>query len=329
MKEVCYEFLEIESDAAFQSLARSFGGVLTGNTIHFKNKTVTGQLTKINLEQGLWLRSWSLTTYRQICLHRMPATPEDEKKFSLIYFLDPSLFQLKQQRKKVRVNSQHNTMFLSNEVMMDFSVIPKHPFYVLDITFTVPWLVQQLGSADSCFNSSLHQFINNTKNPIITNPCNPDEYRGLQELQTPMLAQKEDRLFIRSRVYKMVCCFFDKVISTGETKQAQGTVQYDQLVRAERIIIENLKAVSNIKAIAKSVNMSVSTLLRQFKKMYGKSIHAYYIEKKMEVAKEMMISGKMNVKEMAAFLGYKQASPFIEAFKKLHGFSPGSFNAYR
>jgi AraC-like DNA-binding protein len=52
------------------------------------------------------------------------------------------------------------------------------------------------------------------------------------------------------------------------------------------------------------------------------------MEKKMEWAKKMLVEEKMNVKDMATMLGYKQASPFIEAFKKVHGVSPGSLKNF-
>jgi AraC-like DNA-binding protein len=73
----------------------------------------------------------------------------------------------------------------------------------------------------------------------------------------------------------------------------------------------------------------VSSLLRQFKIMYGKSIHDYYIEKKMELAKKLVLEENKTVKEIALMLGYNQASPFIEAFSKLYGYSPGSLKTYR
>jgi AraC-like DNA-binding protein len=70
--------------------------------------------------------------------------------------------------------------------------------------------------------------------------------------------------------------------------------------------------------------MSVSTLLRQFKTIYGKSVYEYHVEKKMELAKKMILEEKKPVKEVAKTLGYKQVSPFIESFTKQYGYTPGS-----
>jgi AraC-like DNA-binding protein len=73
----------------------------------------------------------------------------------------------------------------------------------------------------------------------------------------------------------------------------------------------------------------MSSLLRQFKMMFGKSIHQYYVEKKMELAKRMLLQERMTVKEIADRLGYKQASPFIDDFTRFHGYSPGRLKALR
>jgi AraC-like DNA-binding protein len=270
---------------------------------------------------------WKLTTNKRITLHRLPASKEQEQKYSLVYFLNPSLFNLKLTHKKVPVNSQHNIMFFPNNVTTEFTVVPKHPFYVLDISFSASWLSQQHKSETSCFDHTMNLYINDART-ILAESCNAEEYRTLHALEASMMSVEKDILFIRSRIYKMICSFLNKQADATIIRHGQKMVHYDQVVSVENIIQKNLRVLPNIKAIARNVNMSVSTLLRQFKSMYGKSIHEYYMEKKMDWAKKMLVEEKMNVKDMATMLGYKQASPFIEAFKKVHGVSPGSLKNF-
>jgi AraC-like DNA-binding protein len=215
-------------------------------------------------------------------------------------------------------------MFLSNEVVMDFNVVPKQPFYVMDIAFTASWLLQQFADADPAFKTMLDQYVTRNAKTVLTEPCNAEEYQTLHELEVTMEAGKEDVLFIRSRIYKLICSFFNKVFDRKEAGSKQCVVHYDQMVLAETMIMENLKAPPKIESIARKVNMSVSSLLRQFKAMYGKSIHEYYVAQKMELAKRALLGGNTTVKEIAEMLGYKQASPFIDRFTKYHGYSPGS-----
>jgi AraC-like DNA-binding protein len=329
MKEIQFEFVELDSDASFQRLGSAFGGILKHSTLHFNNPVVKGELTKTNLEEGLWIRKWKLTVFQNVILRRLLKPVDQNVKFSLIYFLNPSIFNLTHNHKKVIVNSQHSNVFLSNEVTTVFNVIPKQPFYVLDITFTASWLLQQFDEKDPCYDHISNFCSSENTKTILTEPCTTAEFKILQELEEAIQSDNKDILFTRSRIYNLICSFFDKALNKNEAKGICNAVRYEEIVKAKKMIMENLKALPKVETIAKSLNMSVSSLLRQFKIMYGKSIHDYYIEKKMELAKKLMLEENKTVKEIALMLGYNQASPFIEAFSKLYGYSPGSLKTYR
>lgn len=323
MNGVCFEFVELESDAAFQALGATFGGVLHKNTFQFDNPAVKGELVKINLEPGLWIRKWMLTTLQEITLLRQPAPAQEEDKYSLIYFLNPSLFNLRHEKKKFPINNQRNNLFLPNKVQMAFQVLPKQPFYVLDITFTHDWLLQQFTPSDPCYQRIQNLYLSKQKKELLTQPCTAEDYRTLHELEIIHHHNEEDLLYNRSRIYSLICSFFTKVFYEKKVKKMQGALRYDQIITAKNIILENINAIPKLEVVAKAVNMSVSCLLRQFKLMFGKSIYEYILEKKMELAKKMMIEERMDVKTIARKLGYHQASPFIEAFTRWHGCSPG------
>jgi AraC-like DNA-binding protein len=324
MNYIYYEFTELDSEQSFASLGRSLGGVLKNNALCFNNHIAKGELLKSSPDNGLWIRKWKFTVLKKIVLHKLPALSAEERKFILVYFLNPAIFHLKNKRKNIRINGSRSNMFITSEVPMDFSVVPKQPFYVVDITFTATWLAEQLSDGDESFKNCLEEFLNNQKQVILTEPCTTEEYKILHELELSMLAGNEDILFIRSRVYHLIMSFFSKVVNKRNAPLVQATIHYEQVMQAEMMIMENIKKPPTVDAIAKRVNMSVSSLLRQFKLVYGKSIHEYYVEKKMELAKKMILEKDISVKEMAEMLGYNQPSPFIETFTKQHGCSPGS-----
>jgi AraC-like DNA-binding protein len=143
------------------------------------------------------------------------------------------------------------------------------------------------------------------------------------------MAHQEDLLFTRSRTYSLICSFFDKVMQMQETTNTQGAIHYDQVIAAQNLILKNLKSLPTIEAIARKVNMSPSSLLRQFKLMYGKSLYEYALEKKMELAKKLVVEEQLSVKTIANRIGYKHASTFIEAFTKWHGCRPGNLKLYQ
>ena len=324
MKDIYFEFVDLDNDKCFQNLGKTLKGVLKKEALSFDNEIAKGELIKKSLNKELTIRKWKFTAFENIRMRKIPAPPGDEKKFNLLYVLNPTVFLLKNSKKKIHITGSRNNMFLTNEIMMDFHINPKQPFYVFDISFTASWLLEQMSDTDTCFKEILDQYLNINEQSILIEPFTIDEYKTIHELEVSMLAGAEDDLFISSRVYNLLCNFFGKVSNKNEIEVMQSGVHYDQIIQAEMMILENIKKPPRIEAIARKVNMSVSSLLRKFKIIYGKSIHEYYVEKKMELAKKMILENKWPIKEMAAKLGYNQASAFIETFTKQHGYSPGT-----
>lgn len=319
METIHYNFVDIDSNEAFELLGRSLGGVLQNKTLYFDNTIAKGELIKAAPESGLWIHKWNFTVFQKFFLHKIPLLATDEKKYILIYFLNPAIFTVTHKKKKIHVSTLRNNIFLNSNVPIDFSVVPKQPFYVLSVAFTASWILQQLNDANAAFKDILNRYIS-TDN-IFIESCSVDEYKILHELETSMLT--DDVLFTRSRIYSLIISFFSKVSDTKEISLLRNTISYEQIMYVEKLITENLKALPKTETIASEVNMSVSSLLRQFKLAFGKSIYEYYIEKKMDLAKKMLLENNLSVKETATILGYNQSSAFIEGFTKYHGYSPG------
>ncbi len=79
----------------------------------------------------------------------------------------------------------------------------------------------------------------------------------------------------------------------------------------------------SIKELAKELSTSESSLQRHFKSVYGKSVYDYYLDIKMQKAKDLLSENETNVKQVAYLLGYDDVSSFINTFKKYTGSLPG------
>ena len=174
---------------------------------------------------------------------------------------------------------------------------------------------------------TLNEYMNRSKYTIVKEPSSVEEFKLLHELEHSMPLRLSDNLFVRSRVYCLIASFVSKIAKHTHTDVIKKKIDYDQIANMDTIIQNNLKAFPKLDILAKKVNLSVSSLLRQFKFLYGKSIYEYYVEKKMEYAKKMLLETGTSIKNMANYLGYKQSSHFIKAFVKYHGYSPGTLKA--
>ncbi len=90
----------------------------------------------------------------------------------------------------------------------------------------------------------------------------------------------------------------------------------------EKLLMSSLRVREpTLKEICKRFYITRSTLIRNFRAMYGKSLKRYYLEKKLELAKSMILEGK-SVNSVCYDLGYKSITSFSGIFKKFNGVRP-------
>ncbi len=77
--------------------------------------------------------------------------------------------------------------------------------------------------------------------------------------------------------------------------------------------------------IAQQLNMSVSTLQRQFKRNYGLNISVYIKQRRLEAAKKSLLINELSIGEVAFHAGYNHTSNFINAFKKSFNMTPAAY----
>ncbi|MBK9989864.1 MAG: helix-turn-helix transcriptional regulator [Verrucomicrobia bacterium] len=97
-------------------------------------------------------------------------------------------------------------------------------------------------------------------------------------------------------------------------------------VREAATILKNhLEKSPSMAELARSVGLSESTLKRGFHQLYKTSPFGYLRERRMARAKELLESGKANVLEAAALVGYSNPSNFAAAFRKQFGVNPKTY----
>jgi len=98
-----------------------------------------------------------------------------------------------------------------------------------------------------------------------------------------------------------------------------------KLSRVRQHIMENIDEVPDPDQLAHRYELPRNTLKEGYKFIYGKSLHQFYTDYKLESAMQMLASGEMLVKEVAFRIGYQNPSHFISAFKKKFGYTPKQF----
>jgi len=81
----------------------------------------------------------------------------------------------------------------------------------------------------------------------------------------------------------------------------------------------------NLEIVAEKLNVTSEYLSSIFSKEMNKSFSNYLTEYRINLAKEMLLSGKLKTADIAASVGYSSEKYFFSVFKKVTGMSPGKY----
>lgn len=96
--------------------------------------------------------------------------------------------------------------------------------------------------------------------------------------------------------------------------------------RLEELLLQSTDRFLSNQELAKELHTSSKTLERHFKKEVGKTLHQYQTDRKIDSAKELLLStDDITLCEIALTLGFCDAAHFSHTFKKKTGVSPEHF----
>lgn len=87
----------------------------------------------------------------------------------------------------------------------------------------------------------------------------------------------------------------------------------------------NLTKSISVEMIADYVSLNPQYMMRMFKKETGESILVYVTNRRMEMAKEMLLKTDWPIERITEQVGYFSTAHFGKLFKKLEGISPGQY----
>jgi len=330
MRRIHIHHTEIDTAEGFNKFTSEVSGVIYDNSITFTSEMLNGKVSRIDIEEGLNLKAWQLLHEREgLDFDKEPFIDNrGEKVFSLIFLLTPNLILLKNSfsKKEIGIKGLKNIPLISNNTYYTIQAAPHQPVKTVEIGMTATWLKKILSETSESVTEFIDNITSSNEPTLYLGTCSSDCRSTLQSLHQYSLEGKKSILYFHSNLLRIISDFFDSSVEAGhQNPDDLGKPQKEQIVFAERLLNDYLdKNLPSLSSIAKEVSMSESTLRRHFKQVYGKNIYEYYLEKKMDYANRMLLNFQYNVNEIATKLGYEKVSSFINAFKKIYGYSPGS-----
>lgn len=330
MKSYSINVSKMDEEEAFKGMALEIGGELEeGNTlIRFSGEMGRGQIKKWHLDAGLYMRVWDLQLLKPVELIK-EALPVyiTNNGFSLLCVYTPESVELKsinqhQQFNKVR---ERRLSLMPESMNVLWQLHPQLPVQLIDFSISSYWLKQQPGYEHTVryFNDGVAA---NQDMPVLIEAMSAKTSQLAGKLIGSLEKKPADSSCLLALTTALIKDFLTAVIRQDTDKTSSHIdLYYEKVKEAETILLSHLQKSPPLMAnIAKAVALSESTLKRYFKLIYGKSVYEYYLSKKMEMAKALLLQHPFSVNEIAELMGYEKVSHFIEIFKKHHGCSPGS-----
>lgn len=328
MKNYRIKFPTIDLDEDLQQFANEIGGEITGpDGLHISGRIGKGSVQRFQAEPAFSLRAWNLLFQHPVEIYK-PAITGAENRFSIFYILTPDSCILKSigEHRQFNRPDGRSTLLIADSIPLDFEIVPHHPVQLIDINVTAFWLAQQFQKAGLPLET-LWDRVNNQSAPLILiEPCPSPVNLRVNELFDACMSADRNMTLIGRAAAGLVTGFVEKTLQHHvKDIQANNDAHFEKIMEAEAILKAHLqKNLPNVGDIAHRVALSESTLKRHFKVIFGKSVYEYYLDKKMQLAKNLLLERPLSVNETAEILGYEKVSNFIEIFKKHHGYSPGS-----
>ncbi len=318
----------MDLDEAFHQLTNELGADLTGNDlVQISGRLGKGTVQRFQFEPAFSMSSWNLVLHDPVELYR-PAIPGADNSFGIFFILTPEYCVLKNigEHRQFNRSGGRSTLLIADSVQADFEITPHHPVQILHMNVTAFWLAQQFQKAGLPLET-LWERINGVNVPLILiETCPATLALAVNELFDASIGPEKNIAQLSTMAIALITGFLEKALQHHAREMpGNNDVHFEKIMEAEAILKAHLqKNLPNVGDIAHQVALSESTLKRHFKVIFGKSVYEYYLDKKMQLAKNLLMEKPLSVNEAAEILGYEKVSNFIDIFKKHHGYSPGS-----
>ncbi len=140
------------------------------------------------------------------------------------------------------------------------------------------------------------------------------------------------RIYLEGKVLELLAVFLNELIyEKNEPRSALrlSASDLEALRRAKGILDSSITAPPTIGRLARLVCLNEYKLKVGFKELYEMPIHAYIIDKRLELARSLLEEKNLRVTEAVVQVGYSDASHFAEKFRKKYGINPSELTRHR
>jgi len=140
------------------------------------------------------------------------------------------------------------------------------------------------------------------------------------------------RMYLETKAVELITLHFQQFQEQDVhdcSLTAKNLSDVERIYQAKEILLSNLENPPSLMELARQVGLNDFKLKRGFLQVFGKSAFKYLHDYRLEQARQLLVSGEMNVEEVAFRVGFDSRSYFALAFRKKFGLNPKQYYQHR
>jgi AraC-like DNA-binding protein len=315
--------LRSDADRFLQHFAQAVNSEVINNSVYIKGHRGMGVLRCVEVMEGLNLFSLDLQLKS---MHQFALAWPDTVSSSSFIMVSTLTHESLELQKGTTGTEWPNTLFGSGKQSIHFTIHPDQRARAVILQMDAQWLRNEFREADPDLIFLVRDLVSPQAAPsLFAEQSSFSLFHTLNEMNLHGLKLPADTFYLKGKAISVIYEILNRLlIYQGSHSKEAAKGQQVKMIAVEKILEDHLqKSLPSLQAIAKEVALSESTLKRSFKQAYSASIYEFYLQKKMQLARQLLEEKGMAVKEVAYALGYEKSSNFIKIFKKHYDFSPG------
>lgn len=185
--------------------------------------------------------------------------------------------------------------------------------------------VQVLGKLADRVANKQSAILADKRNPLIT----PKMKTVLAEIRQCQYKGGLKKLFLQSKIMELLALQCDQVESdNGITVRGRKIParEIEQLHHARQLLLDNMHNPPSLEQLSRMTGLNEFKLKSGFKAIFETTVFGYLNDHRLNLAKELILSGGKSLAIIADEAGYSSPQHFSNAFKKKFGVSPRNYD---
>ncbi len=136
------------------------------------------------------------------------------------------------------------------------------------------------------------------------------------------------KIYLEGKALELLAVYLDELILENGKSDALpklSPADANALRHARRILDDSIVSPPTIGQLSRLVCLNEYKLKAGFRELFGMPVHAYIIDKRLELARLLITEQRMSVAEAALFVGYSNTNYLTKKFKAKYGTKPSEY----